>query len=119
MRHANESHRPVNVVFKDKALAELYASGKTAARKYKRMCRNGRLVEGYQRAVSIMYDVESTDDLRPFSFLHYERLRHQRRPLSSVRLANGMVERLIFAETEDGVEVELIEINDTHYGDKK
>ncbi len=30
-----------------------------------------------------------------------------------------MVERLLFTETEDGVEVELIEINNTHYGNKK
>jgi hypothetical protein len=30
-----------------------------------------------------------------------------------------MVERLLFTETEDGIEVELIEIDNTHYGNKK
>lgn len=40
-------------------------------------------------------------------------------PKSSVRLVNGMVERLLFRETDDGIEVELIEIDSTHYGNKK
>ena len=67
-----------------------------------------------------MFDVESTDDLKTFSFLHYEKLRYQRdEPKSSVRLVNGMVERLLFVETDDGIEVELIEIDSTHYGNKK
>ena len=67
-----------------------------------------------------MYNVESTDDLRVFSFLHYEKLKYQdREPKSSIRLANGMVERLIFTETQNGIEVELIEIDSTHYGNKK
>lgn len=40
-------------------------------------------------------------------------------PLSSVRIVNGMVERLLFTEIEDGIEVELIEIDSTHYGNKR
>jgi hypothetical protein len=67
-----------------------------------------------------MYDVDSTEDLRYFSSLHYEKLKYQRdEPKSSVRLVNGMVERLLFVETDDGIEVELIEIDSTHYGNKK
>ena len=64
-----------------------------------------------------MYNVASITELSQFSFLHYEKLKH--RPESSVRLVNGMVERLLFTETEDGIEVELIEIDSTHYGNKK
>jgi hypothetical protein len=30
-----------------------------------------------------------------------------------------LVERLLFKETKDGIEVELIEIDSTHYGNKK
>lgn len=65
----------------------------------------------------MMYNVKSADELGRFSFLHYERLKH--RPESSVRLANGMVERLLFTEHENGVRVDLIEIDSTHYGNKK
>ena len=66
-----------------------------------------------------MYSVESTDELHQYSFLHYEKLRHQAEAnRSSVRLVNGMIERLIFTEIDDGIEVELIEIDSTHYGNK-
>lgn len=78
------------------------------------------MVDGYFRAVGIIYDVECTDELKNFSFLHYEKLRYQQKePLSSVRLVNSMVERLLFKETKDGIEVELIEVDSTHYGNKK
>lgn len=109
----------MKIIFKEEALSDLYEHGKTDDRKYKKLCRNKKLVEGYQRAVSIMYDVDSTEELKPFSFLHYEKLRYQQEPMSSVRIVNGMVERLLFTETEDGIEVELIEIDNTHYGNKK
>ena len=109
----------MRIIFKDEALSELYESGRTEDNKYKKMCRNKKLIAGYQRAVSIMYDVDSTEDLRPFSFLHYEKLKYLKEPLSSVRLVNGMVERLLFTETEDGIEIELVEIDSTHYGNKK
>lgn len=109
----------MNIFFKDEALSELYSNGKTEDRNYKRLCKNKKLVEGYQRAVSIMYDVNSTEELRLFSFLHYEKLKYTKEPLSSVRLVNGMVERLLFTETDDGIEVELLEIDSTHYGNKK
>lgn len=82
--------------------------------------RTKRLIGGYIRAVSMIYNVESTEELKAFSFLHYEKLRHQKdKPISSVRLVNGLVERLLFSETDDGIEVELIEIDSTHYGNKK
>lgn len=110
----------MKVIFRDIALSELYETGKTKDRKYKQICKNKKLVDGYVRVVNIMYDVDSTEDLKPFSFLHYEKLKYQHvEPKSSVRLVNGMVERLLFVETDDGIEVELLEIDSTHYGNKK
>lgn len=115
---AETKHSPsMKITFKDSALEELYETGKTKDRKYKRLCRSKKLVDGYIRAVSVMYRTEKARDLSQYSFLHYERLAHD--PRSSVRIVNGRVERLLFTELEDGVEVELIEINDTHYGDKR
>ncbi len=98
----------------------MYEKGGTTNRKYKLVCKKKKLVEGYQRAVGIMFHVQTVDELRLFSFLHYERLKHQKgEQRSSVRLDNGMVERLIFTERDRGIEVELIEIDSTHYGNKK
>ena len=107
----------MKVIFKDEALSDLYKYGKTSDRKYKRICKKKDLIEGYQKAVFRMYSVDSTDELKNFSPLHYEKLRHI--GLSSVRLVNGKVERLLFKETDNGVEVELIEIDENHYGKKK
>ena len=38
---------------------------------------------------------------------------------SSVRLDNRYVHRLLFEEKEDKITLKLIEIDDTHYGNKK
>lgn len=94
----------MKVTFKDEALSELYETGKTKARKYKRLCKDKKLVDGYIRAVSIMRITETTKELHGYSFLHYEKLTHD--PRSSVRIVNGKIERLLFTETEDGIEVE-------------
>lgn len=107
----------MEITFKDEALSELYETGKTKDRKYKQLCKDKKLVQGYIRAVSIMYRAETTKELREYSFLHYEKLAHD--PRSSVRIVNGKVERLLFTESENGIEVELIEIDNTHYGNKK
>lgn len=110
----------MKIKFKEDALSELYETGKTKDQKYKQVCKQKKLIEGYTRAVKIMYDVDFTEDLKLFSFLHYEKLKYQQGEIrSSVRLVNGMVERLLFSETDDGIEVELLEINNTHYGNKK
>lgn len=109
----------MKIKFSDSALSELYENGKTKDTKYKQLCRNKKLLEGYRRAVNTMYNVENTEQLKLFSFLHYEKLKYQQeKPKSSVRLMNGMIERLMFTETDDEIEVELIEINNTHYGNK-
>ncbi len=87
---------PLNmkITFSDEALFELYETGKTTSRKYKQLCKNKKLVNGYIRAVNAMKSVPSTKELHFLSYLHYEKLTHG--PRSSVRIVNGMVERLLF-----------------------
>ncbi len=108
----------MNVIFKEAALEELYLKGDTKDRKYRILCRNKKLVEGYRRAVQLLKDVRIVNDLKIFSILHYEKLKYRKEPMSSVRILNGSIERLLFTETKDGIEVELIEIDSTHYGNK-
>ena len=76
-------------------------------------------MDGFVRAVHTMIWVDNVDCLNGFSFLHYERLKYHWSGYSSVRLSNRYVHRLIFTETQDGLQVELIEIDDAHYGYKK
>lgn len=106
----------MNVIFEDDALRELYEYGKTKDKRYKKFLRDKKFLEAYTEVVNTMRSVDHVKELRFYSFLHYEQLRH--RPESSVRIQNGRVERLIFIEREDGVEIRLIEIDRTHYGNK-
>ena len=48
-----------------------------------------------------------------------KRKRYQYSGYSSVRLSNRYVERLLFEEYEDHITLQLIEIDNTHYGNKK
>ncbi len=107
----------MNVIFTDDALEELYRTGKTKVSRYKKLCRNKSFVEDYIGVEDLMFSIDKVDDLKTYSYLHYEKLKY--RPESSVRIDNGRVERLIFTEHEDGIEVRLIEIDSTHYGNKR
>jgi hypothetical protein len=39
--------------------------------------------------------------------------------MSSIRVVNGMVERIIFREFEGGIRITVLDLDDTHYGNKK
>lgn len=97
-------------------LLELYLTGKSV--RYKDISRNRTLMEGFMYAIRLMKEVDSAEELRQISRLHYEKLKYQYSGLSSVRLSNRYVHRLLFEEIDDGVVVRLIEIDDTHYGNK-
>lgn len=97
-------------------LLELYLTGKSV--RYKDISRNRTLMEGFMYSIRLMKEVDSAEELRQISRLHYEKLKYQYSGLSSVRLSNRFVHRLLFEEIDDGVVVRLIEIDDTHYGNK-
>lgn len=87
------------------------------AGKYKRIARDKKFVKRLTDIYNLMKSVENVSQLKDYSFLHYEQLRHV--SLSSVRVFNNRVERLLFQEVETGLEIMLIELNDDHYGNKK
>ena len=98
-------------------LYKLYTEGKS--REYKEVAMNKELYSGFVRAVKSIESAGNVAALKQLSYLHYEKLKYQLNDFSSVRLSNRYVHRLIFKELEDGVQVDLIEIDDTHYGNKK
>lgn len=95
----------------------LYRTGKSKDKQYKRLARDEAFVRRFIAVVKFMEQAAGIQDLRASSRLHYERLKY--RTESSVRIDNGRVERLIFQETADGIEIELIEIDSNHYGTKR
>lgn len=114
---ALEKYHIMIVEFADTDLQELIEYGKN--NKYKKLSKDkvfcAALVSVYNRLLS----VESTKELKPFSSLHYEKLKFDRSGQSSVRIQNGRVERLIFEEFDEGIRILLLEINESHYGRKK
>ena len=106
----------MKVNISDKDLDELIRTGNN--NRYKRYSRDRRFMEGLARVYNVMLNVADTDGLKQYSFLHYEKLANNVN-LSSVRVLNGRVERLLFRELDDGVEIIIIELNNDHYGNKK
>lgn len=108
-------NKPMEISFDDKDLEELIFTGKN--RKYKKLSKDKVLMKALVDVYNYMNAVSCVKDLKPYSFLHYEVLKHI--GLSSVRIMNGRVERLLFAEYENGIRITIIELNETHYGRKK
>lgn len=104
-------------VIVDGELQELLITGNSKT--YRDVARNHVLMKGYRRAVATMQAVMNPEELHSFSSLHYEQLKHEYSGYSSVRLSNSYVHRLIFKEYDDCITLELIDIDDTHYGNKK
>jgi|WetSurMetagenome_2_1015567.scaffolds.fasta_scaffold1130039_2 plasmid maintenance system killer protein len=107
----------MEVLIADEDLQELIETGKNKA--YKKISRDKTLMSGLAKAVSIMRTVSNVSDLKAFSYLHYEHLKYELSDVSSVRVVSNRVERLLFTEREDGVEITLLKLDETHYGNKK
>ncbi len=107
----------MNITFQDKELEQFVSDKRKAGNKFKKYAKDDNFYQKLVRAFQILYAVSSTNELRAFSFLHHEQLKHKN--ISSIRIANNYVERLIFNEIENGIEIIILELNNTHYGNKK
>ena len=104
-------------IIMDNDIKELIETGYN--RKYRTVAKNTTLYVGLMRAYQILESAHSVEDLKLYSFLHYEKLKYNYYGFSSVRLDNRYVHRLIFQEKADCITLQLIEIDSTHYGNKK
>jgi len=105
----------MQIIFEDKDLEELILTGEN--HKYKKYAKDRRFMEALSRVYKTMLSTECAPKLSQWSFLHYEQLRGC--DISSVRVMNGRVERILFRETENGIVITIIELDNTHYGNKK
>lgn len=100
---------------KGEGVKDLIINGRSG--EYKKLSKDIRFLENLISLYNLICDEDNTEALRKYSYLHYERLKHS--GLSSVRIISNRVERLIFKETDEGISIVVIEINETHYGNKK
>ena len=106
----------MKIEFEDKDLEELITTGRNS--KYKKYTRNGKFMKALATAYNYLRVTEVASELRAISFLHYEQLAGTN-GLSSIRVVNAMVERIIFREFEGGISITVLSLDDTHYGNKK
>ena len=106
----------MKIEFEDKDLEELITTGRNS--KYKKYTRNAKFMKALATAYNYMRMVDVASDLRAISFLHYEQLAGTN-GTSSIRVVNGMVERIIFFFFYGGINITVLSLDDTHYGNKK
>ena len=106
----------MQIVFDDKDLEELITTGYN--NKYKKYIRNKKFMTALVTAYNYLRLSKCAHDLRLISFLHYEQLAGTN-GLSSIRVVNGMVERIIFREFDGGISITVLSLDNTHYGNKK
>lgn len=102
----------MNVSFEDIELEKLIITHQS--KKYKKYTRDKKFLWALDRVFNDLQGVAKCSDLKQLSYLHYEQLK--RIGLSSVRVMNGRVERLLFKELENGIRITIIELDETHYG---
>lgn len=109
----------MKITFSDTDLQALCQTGESNKNEYKKFVKDKSFMVALARTMSTLISVAHVSSLKLYSFLHYEKLAGNRSGQSSVRIANNRVERLIFTENENGIEIHIIELNTTHYGRKK
>ena len=105
----------MKIQIEDNDLKELILTGSN--NKYKQLARDKQFMTALGRAYRLLEIVENANGLKRYSFLHYEQLKGVRK--SSILIINGRVERLVFEETNNGIEIQALELNRDHYGNKK
>lgn len=107
----------MKVIFEDKEIQELIQNRKS--KKYKDLTKKAGFVDRLVYIYTVISAAQNAQELYNYSWMHYEALKHEYSGYNSIRIKNGWVERLIVKESDEGITIEMIEINTDHYGNKK
>ena len=105
------------IEYEDEAIETLIKTGQSSDKRYKKLVRNATLKKDLSKVILILRSVSNVKDLGRYGQLHYEALKYDLAGKSSVRIGYSSKYRLIFEEFDNGIRINLIEINE-HYGDK-
>ena len=95
----------MNIVFEKTYLRELYFTGKTTDKKHRFQ---PQVVSGYVKCVKALIDAEKIEELFTYHSLRYEKLKGDKKGLSSVRINDQY--RLEFREIGNSGELHGFEI---------
>ncbi len=105
------------IEYEDEAIEALIITGKSSDKRYKKLVSNATFKKDLSKVMLILRSVSNVKDLGRYGQLHYEALKYDFAGKSSVRIGFSSKYRLIFEEFDNGIRINLIEINE-HYGDK-
>lgn len=105
------------IEYEDEAIETLIKTGKSNDKRYKKLASNASFKRDLSKVILIFRSVSNAKDLGRYKQLHYEALKYDLAGKNSVRIGYNSKYRLIFEEFENGIRINLIEINE-HYGDK-
>lgn len=105
------------IEYEDEAIETLIKTGRSNDKRYKKLSSNASFKRDLSKVILILRSVSNVKDLGRYGQLHYEALKYDLASKSSVRIGYNSKYRLIFEEFENGIRINLIEINE-HYGDK-
>ena len=104
----------MNVSFEDVELEKLITTHQS--KRYKKYTQDKKFLWALDRVFNDLQGVAKCSDLKQLSYLHYEQLK--KIDLSSIRVMNGRVERLLFKELDNGIRITIIELDESHYGQR-
>jgi plasmid maintenance system killer protein len=105
------------IEYEDEAIETLIKTGQSSDKRYKKLVSNATFKKDLSKVILILRSVSNVKDLGRYGQLHYEALKYDLASKSSVRIGYSSKYRLIFEEFDNGIRINLIEINE-HYGDK-
>ena len=105
------------IEYEDEAIETLIKTGKSNDKRYKKLASNASFKRDLSKVILILRSVSNAKDLGRYGQLHYEALKYDLAGQNSVRIGYNSKYRLVFEEFENGIRINLIEINE-HYGDK-
>ena len=105
------------IEYADIAIEEVITYGKSDDKRYRKLNGNATFWRDLSKVMARIRAATNTSDLEHYASLHYEKLKHDKSGLSSVRIGYNTKYRLVFEEFDGGIRIKLIEINE-HYGDK-
>lgn len=114
LHHENVS---MDISYSNQDLEDLILRGKSSDKLYMKLSRNKRFMCDLAKVMESLRGVPNVSQLHDKGSLHYEPLKYGLSGFSSVRIGYNSKYRLLFTEKENGISIELININE-HYGDK-
>ncbi len=106
----------MKIYFEDKDLEELINTGQN--RKYRKYARDPEFMRNLRQVYHYFKSLDSATLLGQYGRLNYKKLKHQYSGKSCVRVMHNRVERIIFKELENGIVINILELDNTHYGNK-